>query len=187
MAEIKWDQELTSWIHAYTGDLYRWAYAQTGDKALSEDLVQDTFLAAAESKSRFDRRSQPKTWLIGILKNKIAMHYKKSTRLKQVNRFVDQFFDEVEHWTEKAVPQAWPLDVGENWLDVPGFQESLEKCMTALPEQWKACINMKYQQEEKSHVICEILEITLANYWQIMHRAKLSLRHCLEVGWFKKN
>jgi len=38
----------------------------------------------------------------------------------------------------------------------------------------------------ESEEICQELEITPTNYWQIMHRAKLQLRECIENNWFNK-
>jgi hypothetical protein len=40
--------------------------------------------------------------------------------------------------------------------------------------------------EKKTEIICQELELSTTNYWQIIHRAKLQLRHCLENKWFRK-
>ncbi len=72
----KINDELSEWIKLYTRELYQWAVYKTSNKMLAEDLVQDTFLVAIEDFNKFDRKSHPKTWLMGILKNKIATHYR---------------------------------------------------------------------------------------------------------------
>ena len=58
--------------------------------------------------------------------------------------------------------------------------------MGELPTSWFAAINLKYLEEKKGEIICQELQITPTNFWQILHRAKLQLRKCLEVHWFKK-
>lgn len=186
---MQWTDELVQWINLYTKDLYKWALYKTADKMLAEDLVQDTFLAAAESIHKFDRKSQPKTWLLGILKNKIAAHYKKtisqsSDKYISID-FLEAFFDGRAHWHKGSEPYAWEADT-ENLLDNPLFNQEIEKCLQKLPLQFGACIRLKFLEEKQSKEICQELAISPTNYWQLLHRAKLHLRSCLENNWFKK-
>lgn len=187
MQKPVWDDQLIRWIQQYTGDLYRRAYYLTADKMLAEDLVQDTFIAAAEKKSAFEGRSSPKTWLMGILKNKIADHFRKSNRLQQAEKITESFFSTAEHWQQVHVPHVWLETDSGNLLDEPAFTTVLETCLHALPELWQSCVHLKFQAAKDSSEICHELALTASNYWQIMHRIKLSLRNCLEINWFKPN
>ncbi len=60
---------LSEWVELYTGDLYSWALHKTSDAEQAKDLVQDTFLAAAEKIENFKADSSPKTWLLAILES----------------------------------------------------------------------------------------------------------------------
>jgi RNA polymerase sigma-70 factor (ECF subfamily) len=40
--------------------------------------------------------------------------------------------------------------------------------------------------DKKTEEICQELGISTTNYWQMMHRAKLQLRECIDENWFKK-
>ena len=62
----------------------------------------------------------------------------------------------------------------------------LDHCMAQLPEKWNHVVQLKYLEEKKGKTISKELGITSTNYWQIIHRAKLSLRECLENLWFKE-
>ncbi|MFM2157347.1 MAG: hypothetical protein RL516_2096, partial [Bacteroidota bacterium] len=89
--------DINSCVALYTKDLYAWAYYKTGDKSLSEDLVQDTFLAAIKSQKNFKGDSEIKTWLFAILKNKIADYFRKATnKIPSPNIFFDG-----DNWSEK--------------------------------------------------------------------------------------
>jgi RNA polymerase sigma-70 factor (ECF subfamily) len=43
--------------------------------------------------------------------------------------------------------------------------------------------NIQILKREKKEAICQELEITTSNYWQIVHRSKLLLKKCLELKW----
>ena len=68
---------------------------------------------------------------------------------------------------------------------ISDFQKVLQKCLDALPEQWNMCVKLKYLTEKSGEEICQELNIAPTNYWQIVHRAKLQLRNCVENNWFK--
>jgi RNA polymerase sigma-70 factor (ECF subfamily) len=60
----------------------------------------------------------------------------------------------------------------EELLDNPDFNVIMEECMNDLPQKWKLAVTSKYLSE-KTEAICQELEITTSNYWQIVHRSKL--------------
>lgn len=185
---------IKSWVTSYSDKMYSWALYKTNSKETAEDLVQETFIAAFQSFEKFEEKSEPKTWLFGILNHKIADHFRKVYRQPVVNEndrnpepgnnFFDTFFDADGSWIKEQRPQPWPDD--SHLLDDSEFVKILQACMKKLPSNWFAAINLKYLEEKKGEQICQELEITPTNFWQILHRAKLQLRKCLEVHWFKK-
>ncbi len=68
--------DLSQLVETYTSDLYAWALYKVSDVELAKDLVQDTFLAAAEKWAAFQGNSTPKTWLFSILNYKIIDVYR---------------------------------------------------------------------------------------------------------------
>lgn len=182
--------ELNEWVLLHTKALYAWAFHNTADHQLSEDLVQETFLAVAEGAAQFKRESQPRTWLFGILKNKIAEHYRKTLRQNITTSVApdnfSKFFTANGHWAEQAAPQPW-MGESEHLLDQPDFNKVFNGCIEHLPAMMNACIRLKFLDEKKGVQICQELGLTTTNYWQLIHRAKLQLRDCLENQWFKAN
>jgi RNA polymerase sigma-70 factor (ECF subfamily) len=67
-----------TWVDQYGDALFRFAFFRTRDRVIAEDLVQETFLAALQSKERFKGQSSEKTWLFSILKHKIIDHFRKN-------------------------------------------------------------------------------------------------------------
>jgi RNA polymerase sigma-70 factor (TIGR02943 family) len=180
---------ISQWVYQYGDALYSWAFHRTSDEAVASDLVQDTFVSAFEHFQKFHGASSPKTWLFSILKNKVTDHFRKTIRTKCVSLRIEEdgffdCFDQHGRWKKEFVPQAWD-GKDDNLLDDNQFQNILTACMGKLPSSWAACMQLKYLSEKKSDVICQQLHITPSNFWQILHRAKLHLRACLEKNWFK--
>jgi RNA polymerase sigma-70 factor, ECF subfamily len=58
---------------AHGGELYGFAMRALGDEGLAEDAVQEAFVRAWRSRSRFDPAlGSPRTWLFAITRNVIA-------------------------------------------------------------------------------------------------------------------
>ncbi|GMU86787.1 MAG: hypothetical protein AMXMBFR48_20280 [Ignavibacteriales bacterium] len=178
---------IKSWVELYSDSLYSWAFHKTSSKETAEDLVQDTFLAALQYYDRFKGESSPKTWLFSILNNKINDHYRNCYRKPVVDGFdfFETFFDSDEVWKRNQRPQPW-ADNTENLLDNSDFQSILQNCLEKLPGKWFSAVQLKFMKEKNAEYICQELEITNTNFWQILHRAKLQLRKCLEINWFKR-
>lgn len=177
---------ITKWVNDYTDEMYGWALRKVSDPEMAKDLVQDTFLAAAEKYSNFSGKSTPKTWLFAILNNKIADLYRKnfSSSVNIEEQVLAKYFDGDGNWRASKIPHDWHDDE-KHLLDNFDFQQILKSCLEALPEKWNICIKMKYLSEMDGQEICNTLGLSVANYWQIAHRAKLQLRNCVDTKWFK--
>ena len=183
---------ITDWVNHYLDDLMRYARFKTSDPVIAENLVQDTYEAVIMSFEKFEGKSNPKTWIFGILKNKIKDHYK-SKKNTQSHLSIDKlhddgdnyerFFEEAGHWKKSSLPLEWSTS-NKDFLEDQEFLEELRKCLDHLPEKWRDCVTMKFLKEYDGKDICDILEIKNTNYWQMLHRAKLQLRECLEINWF---
>lgn len=188
-------QSIEQWLVSYGDDLFSWAYHKTNDREAAEDLVQETFLAAVKSLSNFKSQSQPKTWLFSILKNKIMDYHRKKFRENTFNEsrlngksdedgVIDAFFDNYGRWKSQSSPANWH-ETDKELLDDLDFKAVLQNCMEHLPQKWFSAIQFKYLEQKEGKVICQELDITPSNFWQILHRAKVQLKNCLEENWFK--
>lgn len=178
--------EITLWVKTYTSELYAYTLTKISDKATAEDVVQNTFLSAFEAYSKFEGKSSPKTWLLSILKNKIADYYRQKYRQAELLSEQDNsesLFDQYGRLKTPCSSIQWRMD--EELLDDPQFLQALHGCIEALPKKMSTVVELKYMDGRDSKKVCEKLDITQSNFWQIMHRAKLLLKTCLENKWFK--
>lgn len=176
---------LTEWVDAYGDDLYAWASYKTSDNQLAEDLVQETFLSAFRSFNTFRKDSKARTWLFNILNNKIIDHYrKKKAQIIDITDGEGGLFDNDGKWNNAYKHADWQ-DTG-HLLDDEDFNMVLRQCIGALPPDWSLILSAKYDGGRKSSDVCQEMGITTSNYWQIIHRAKLNLKKCLEANWFSR-
>jgi len=181
-------KQINDWINKYTEDLISWTMHKISDTESAKDIVQDTFLAVAKDAQQFKQKSNPRTWIFSILNNKIADYYRKKYKQGTKTDFdiLSTFFTDDDEWSKDKKPINWQTNE-KNLLDDLEFIEILNYCLENLPHKFNAVIKMKYYTEKNPEEICQKLEISSTNMWQIMHRAKLKLRDCIENGWFKNN
>jgi DNA-directed RNA polymerase specialized sigma24 family protein len=75
------------WVDEHGECLYRFALLRVRKPEVAEDLVQETFLAAVRGYEKFGGHSSERTWLCGILKNKIVDLFPKTGPRNFVYRF----------------------------------------------------------------------------------------------------
>jgi RNA polymerase sigma-70 factor, ECF subfamily len=59
-------------VEGYSADLYRYAVWLCGDRAIAEDMVQETFTRAWRSVDSVRREGAAKPWLFGLLRHEHA-------------------------------------------------------------------------------------------------------------------
>ena len=183
------------WVELYGDYLFKYALMRLRDSAKAEDAVQETFLAALKGGKTFAGRSAEKSWLVGILKNKICDYYRKASREtsftdmefysdEESDRFIpDGLFK--DGWIHELGPLEWSSDPGAS-LDSQEFWKSFHDCSSKLPKNVAAAFNLREVDGVESKEICALLNISENNLWVMLHRARMALRRCLEKNWFGK-
>lgn len=174
--------------------LYRYALIQLKDSAVADDAVQETLLAALQSKIGYTGKSSLRTWLIGILKHKIADYCRKqqlepisfeqfNSPTQDPNEDNDSdFFQDNGSWNGGPATCTWADP--EASLKQDEFWSIYETCQKALPPSMATIFVLRELVGLETHEVCHETGISEANYWTTMHRARLRLRECLEIKWF---
>jgi RNA polymerase sigma-70 factor (ECF subfamily) len=174
------------WITLYSDYLFNYTISRVSDRAIAQDLVQDTFLAGLKSMKNFKGEASERTWLISILKRKIIDHYRKinSKKGKAEVRMTYNSDSETEgDWLEERV--ADPFDkTAEDALENTELGIAINRCLDKLPEKQATVFEMKTVLNYETEAICNELDITPSNLWVIIHRARTAMASCLEENWF---
>lgn len=180
------------WVEDHGDCLYRYALVRVRKPDLAEDLVQETFLAAVRNRERFAGQSSVRSWLCGILKHKLADHFRKVgpetsfTDLEFLNDECEDKFSERGFWYHDTGPIEWKPAAPEQ-ITRAEFWQTLAGCLGQLPERMAAMFTLREMDELETGEICRMLAISPGNLGVMLHRARLGLRECLEMNWFSEN
>lgn len=178
------------WIDEHGDCLYRYALTRVRKEEVAEDLVQETLLAAVRTQERFAGRSTERSWLVGILKNKVCDYFRKlgrETNFTDLEFFSDEHsdkFDGENYWIHERGPSDWKPE-GEEAMKRAEFWQALQRSLQKLPERVAAVFTLREIDDVPSKEICGMLNISEANLWVMLHRARMALRQDLEETFFE--
>jgi len=146
-------------------------YAET-----AEDVVHQTWERFFTNLEQFEGRSELKTFLCGILFNKIREHRRAAGRLV--------FDEDSETVMARAfTPEGWwNVSPGDPSAFVYSKQISslIGECLDGLTELQKSAFVLKEVHQEESPDICNVLGVSVSHLRVLIFRAKDKLRQCLE-------
>ena len=174
------------WVERYSDGMFRFAMLRVNDEEHAEDIVQNTFLAALKAKESFAGLSSEKTWLFGILKNKIMDHYREKKKNQKYGLSLEDYhdpcasdFDGKGHW--QSFSFHWGVDPEKAVADKELLQV-FSGCMNTLSPKLRELYVLREIEDLDSETLCSELEITPSNLWVMLHRARNQLKKCIEAN-----
>jgi RNA polymerase sigma-70 factor (ECF subfamily) len=146
--------------------LLRFLIYRTGDRALAEDLVADTFERVLRSRSRFDRRkSSEKTWIYSIALNLLRDHARRAAVANRVSKL------NPVPATESALP-----DLFRGVED----RDLITRGMTTLAPEEREAIALRYGADLTVPEIAKLTKERLSTVEGRVYRALRKLRAALD-------
>jgi RNA polymerase sigma-70 factor, ECF subfamily len=147
----------------------------------AEEVVQNGWIKAYQSISRFEGRSHIKTWLTRIIMNEARMALRKTNRERRVtDQSVDSdddpLFDRFKadgHWGKP--PIRWDLDSPEELLMIQDLADCLDTLLANMPDNQRAVLEMRDTAEMPFEEICNELSLSASNVRVTLHRARSQL------------
>jgi RNA polymerase sigma-70 factor, ECF subfamily len=180
-------------VQAYQSLLIRLALPYVANRAMAEDVVQETWLGVLRGLDRFEARSSLKTWICRILVNRARTRAQRDGRLIPFSSFWGPDDETDEPTVDSSRFHASGRDEGhctsmvESWDDLP--EESLlseetrqrvRAAIEALPTNQRTVITLRDVEGWTPAEVCAALEITEANQRVLLHRARGKVRQALE-------
>ena len=155
----------------HASSVYSFAYRRMNDVDLADEVVNDTLLQVWISASTFTGQSSPKTWLLGIAKNKILDALRGKGRLQA--RTQDTSEEEQQNFADTkpgAYAQLLAKQKGQH----------LSQCFDDLPPEQRACMHLSFVEGMTLTEIAHVMTIPANTVATRIHHAKRKLRECME-------
>lgn len=163
-------------VEKYYLTLYRVACGRGLSREEAEDVVANCWSTFFEKSEKFEGRSNVKTYLFGILFNKIRELKRKTAQFDDgevANQILESNFDKSGMWAYK------PSDP-ESMVRAIQIRGVLEECMSQLNESQKMALQLKDLEGLSLVEICETLQIKVNTLKITLHRVRNQVRRCVE-------
>lgn len=180
------------WVDQHGNYLFRYALIRVRNESVAEDLVQEALLAAFQARNRYTNETSERGWLTGILRHKILDHFRRLSRERAVFHEeplppdLEERFDDLGMWRRDPPlgPAQWNPDAASH-MEGKEFMAALKQCLAKLPQRCADAFVLREMEAVESTQIQELLGVTPANLWVLLHRARMQLRLCLEKNWIR--
>jgi RNA polymerase sigma-70 factor (ECF subfamily) len=181
-------------VRRYGPTMYRIALLYVPDRALAEEVVQETWLAVLTGIRRFEGRSSLKTWLCRIVNNRAqqrAATERRSLPFSALSKGEvaagessvdsDRFRGIGERWTGfwTSCPEHW-TERPEASLLTHETIEIVERAVALLPPAQRTVVTLRDILGWDADEVCDLLSITASHQRVLLHRARTKVRRALE-------
>jgi RNA polymerase sigma-70 factor (ECF subfamily) len=162
------------------------------DRAVAEEVAQETWLAVLEGIDRFEERSSLKTWIFRILTNRAKTRAQREGRSVPLSALGAPHADEPVVDADRFLrpgdpePGAW-ASRPRDWETIPEerllSQETLAmvaRAIEELPAAQREVIRLRDVEGWSAGEVCDALGITDGNQRVLLHRARSKVRQALE-------
>jgi RNA polymerase sigma-70 factor (ECF subfamily) len=140
------------------------------NRSLAEELLQKTIFDAVRGRSSYDpMRGSPEKWIHGIARNNIRLEIRKRASRPSINGEIGRYFDAMD---TKLLP--------DEVLERQEMTAIVRSALGRLESQEKAILEAKYIEELSANDTARQMNITEKAVYNLLYRAKISLRKELE-------
>lgn len=156
----------SSTIQELSPGLFAFAYRAVRQREEAEDLVQDTWMSALRTVPSFEGRSSLRTWLVSILRRRIADRFRRSRP--------------VEALEEERQAADWVAP--EEQLDAFEAANIASRAMSELTELERRAITLCDVQDMDRDEASERLGVTRGHLRVLLHRGRHKLEAALKAS-----
>jgi len=181
-------------MDAYSPSLLRVARVYVGNRAVAEEVVQETWLGVLRGIERFEERSSLKTWLFKILTNIATTRAVRERRTVPFSALAAAESDENEPAVEPdrflpadhdRWPHHWALgptrwETPEEGLLSGEARERIIDAIDGLPPAQRTVITLRDVEGWPSDEVCDALGVSEGNQRVLLHRARSKVRTAVE-------
>ncbi len=164
------EEAFAALVRRYEKELYNFLARFTGDRALAEDLFQETFLQLHVSAGTFDQSRRLKPWLFTIAANKARDALRRRVRhaAAPLDATVSGTADERTSYAD-LMPSDVPVPQ-ESVLNLED-RRAVESIVSEMPEHLRTVLVLSYFSDLPYKEIADVLDVPLGTVKSRLHAA----------------
>lgn len=184
----------TALVGQYHLALIRVAQLYVPNRAVAEEVAQETWLGVVQGIGRFEGRSSLKTWIFRILTNRARTRGQRERRsipfadlTTALAEPYEPAFDPSAFHSAEHEDAGWWASYPPSWQHAPEArllsqeaQDRIAAAITALPPNQRMVISLRDIEGWSAEEVRELLDISDANQRVLLHRARVRVRKALD-------
>jgi len=176
------EEAFVALVERFHAPMLRLAGAYVPNRAVAEEVVQDTWLGVVRGIARFEGRSSLKTWLFRILVNRARTTGVRERREPPVDpsrepAVLPERFAASGGWARPPAPWA---DAVDDRIAARQSVPHVVKHLSELPDGQRHVVLMRDVEGLSAREVCDVLGISEGNQRVLLHRGRSRLRGTLE-------
>jgi RNA polymerase sigma-70 factor, ECF subfamily len=190
------EEEAFAWlVRRHHEALLRYARVFVRDRAVAEEVVQETWLGVIRGIGAFEARSSVKTWVFHILANRARTRGERESRSVPFSALVareleddgpvvdaDRFLPAdaprwAGHWA--VAPQPW--NAPEARMLAAETRAVIDAAIAGLPPVQREVITLRDVVGLDAEEVCRLMSLTDGNQRVLLHRARSRVRAALDA------
>ena len=166
-------------VRRYERPVFSLLYRMVRDRALAEDLAQETFIKVLNGTKSYNPQFKFSSWIFKIANNAAIDHLRK--------RDLDTLsLDGSPHATTPEEMSATALQLGDRGesplqeVEARELGSAIERAIAKLRPEYRACILLRHVEGHSYEEIARILDLPLGTVKTYIHRGRNELRVYLE-------
>jgi RNA polymerase sigma-70 factor, ECF subfamily len=176
------EEAFVTLVDRFHAPMLRLAANYVPNRAVAEEVVQDTWIGVVRGIERFEGRSSLKTWLFRILVNRARTTGVRERREPPVDPSHEpavspERFAASGAWARPPAPWA---DAADERIAARQTVRHLAKHLSELPDGQRHVVLMRDLEGLSASEVCDVLGISEGNQRVLLHRGRSRIRTMLE-------
>lgn len=170
------EEAISELFAAYKDVVYSIAMRETKNRALSDDIVQETFVEVILKINDLENPAAFPSWLKTVAYHQCTRHYKKKETVHETAAIENEdglsVFDTVEEKNASFIP--------DEALDQKEFRATILEMIDTLPDAQRSALHMFYFEEMPLKDIAEVQGVSVNTANTRLNRGRLAMKDSIE-------
>ncbi|MGH7570183.1 MAG: RNA polymerase sigma factor [Gemmatimonadales bacterium] len=185
------DQQVVTWakqghdaayrelVRRYERPVFSLLYRMVRDRALAEDLAQETFIKVLNGIKSYRPEFKFSSWIFKIANNAAIDHLRRKS-LETLSLDGSPMAETPEEMSATALQLGSRGETPLQELEARELGTAIERAIGRLRPEYRACILLRHVEGHSYEEIAEMLDLPLGTVKTYIHRARNELRGYLE-------